>query len=104
MIRLAFGDAMAGMVPYVVQRGDYLLKIALRMGFVADTVWNDPKNADLRAARPDMHVLCVGDVLYVPDKPRRAWHPLSVGSSNKFKAKVPTVHSTSPATAWQVLE
>jgi hypothetical protein len=83
---------MAGMIPYVVRRGDYLLKIALRMGFDADTVWNDPKNADLRAARPNNRLLCVGDVLYVPEKPPRAWQSLSVGSSNKFKATVPAVH------------
>jgi hypothetical protein len=79
------------MVPYVVRRGDHLLKIALQMGFDADTVWQDPKNADLRKSRPSMNVLCVGDVLYVPQTPQREWMPVKVGSANPYVAKVPTV-------------
>ena len=79
------------MVPYVVRRGDHLLKIALQMGFDADTVWQDPKNADLRKSRPSMNVLCVGDVLYVPKTPARQWMPVKVGSANPYVAKVPTV-------------
>ena len=82
---------MADLVPYVVRKGDFLLKIALKMGFDADTIWQDPKNADLRKSRPSMNVLCVGDVLYVPKKPARKWKSLQVGSKNPFKANVPTV-------------
>lgn len=79
------------MVPYVVRRGDYLLKIAQQMGFDAATVWQDPKNAALRKSRPSMNVLCVGDVLYVPQTPQREWMPVKVGSANPYVAKVPTV-------------
>jgi hypothetical protein len=79
------------MVPYVVRSGDHLLKIALKMGFDANAVWQDPKNAALRALRPSMHVLCVGDVLYVPKQLPPQWMPLKVGSRNPFHAKVPTV-------------
>ena len=84
---------MAGgnLVPYVVRKGEHLLKIALRLGFDAETVWQDPKNADLRAKRPSMHVLCVGDVLYVPDGTDPEWLPINVGAKNPFKAKVPAV-------------
>lgn len=80
-------------VPYVVRAGDHLLKIALRMGFDADAVWKHPKNTALRASRPSMHLLCPGDVLYVPGDPR-TWSPVNVGSSNQFTATVPTVQIT----------
>jgi hypothetical protein len=80
------------LVPYVVRRGDHLLKIALRMGFDADAIWQGPKNAALRATRPSMNLLCVRDVLYVPERPARAWMPIEVGSMNTFVAEVPTVH------------
>jgi hypothetical protein len=82
---------MADLVPYVVRKGDYLLKIALQMGFDAETIWQDPKNAGLRKSRPSMNVLCVGDVLYVPKTPARQWMPVKVGSANPYVAKVPTV-------------
>jgi hypothetical protein len=79
------------LVPYVVRRGDHLLKIALKMGFDAKTIWQDPKNAALRASRPSMNVLCVGDVLYVPKQPAREWKPIKTGSANPFVATVPAV-------------
>ncbi len=79
------------LVPYVVRKGDHLLKIAVKMGFDAKTIWQDPKNAALRASRPSMNVLCVGDVLYVPKQPARDWKPIKTGSANPFTATVPTV-------------
>jgi Putative peptidoglycan binding domain len=82
---------MASMVPYVIRQGDHLSKLAARMGFDADTVWSAPKNANLRKLRPDPHVLCVGDILFVPEPKARAWLPVQVGSANQFTASVPTV-------------
>jgi hypothetical protein len=52
-------------MPYVVRQGDHLAKVAVRMGFDADRVWNSDKNASLRERRPDRNMLCAGDILYV---------------------------------------
>jgi Putative peptidoglycan binding domain len=76
--------------PYVVRQGDYLLKIATRYGFDAETVWNLPENQPLRTARPNPNILRDGDVLYIPE-PRLPSLPLEVGATNSFRAKVPVV-------------
>jgi hypothetical protein len=77
------------MKPYVIQQGDHLTKLAFQMGFDAEQVWSDPANAELRQKRTDKDVLCPGDVVFVPDGPRRAL-PLQGGTSNRYEAKVPT--------------
>jgi hypothetical protein len=38
----------APLQPYVIKQGDHLALLAYKFGFDADTVWNDPKNAQLR--------------------------------------------------------
>ena len=77
------------MKPYVVKQGDHLTKLAHKMGFDADTVWNDSKNAELKKARkPD--ILKAGDVLWVPDEPKKKLS-LTAQSSNAYVAKVPKV-------------
>jgi hypothetical protein len=78
--------------PYVIRQGEYLLQLAHRFGFDADTVWMDDMNADLRKARPNPNVLCPTDVLYIPDQANQepAQHPLDMGSTNTFVADVPT--------------
>jgi hypothetical protein len=81
---------MSAMAPYVVRQGDHLTGLALRMGFDPEVVWNHPKNANLRAARPSGHILCAGDVLYVP-VPEKKWLPASTGQVNQYVAKVPKV-------------
>jgi hypothetical protein len=76
------------MEPYVVKQGDYLLKIAHRRGFDADAVWNDSRNAKLRALRPSPDVLFPGDILYVPDDEESppTVHRLVTGATNEFTA------------------
>ena len=81
------------MRPYVVRQGDYLIKLAARDGFDADSVWNHPKNQALRAERKNPNMLHPGDVLFLPDE-KAEWHELRVGSENMFTANVPTVSVT----------
>lgn len=76
--------------PYVVREGEHLLQIATREGFDADSVWNDPKHDDLRKRGRTPDFLCAGDVLTIPDKPRK-WVAAKVGQVNAFTAKVPKV-------------
>lgn len=80
------------MVPYVVRTGDYLRKLAARFGFDAEAVWNDPKNADLRAVRRSMDVLVSGDLLYLPapDDVDRS-RPVHQGATQSYQANVETI-------------
>ena len=79
------------MTSYVVRRGDHLVKIATSRNLDPDAVWNHPKNDDLRKRRTSMHVLCAGDVVFLPDPPPVKWRSLNVGSSNSFVATPKTV-------------
>lgn len=75
---------------YVVKQGDHLAKLAFLLGFSADEVWNDPKNAELKAARPDPDLLAPGDVLYIPDASPENM-AVQGGTSNDYAASVPEV-------------
>lgn len=75
------------MKPYVVKQGDYLEKIAHALSFDPGTVWDDPKNADLKKNR-DPNLLHPGDILYVPDR-KQQWLPLKMGTDNLYVATVP---------------
>lgn len=76
--------------PYVVQPGDYLLKLSLRYGFDADRVWNLPANKRLRDQKREPHMLADGDVLFIPDEPRK-WLPVKTGADNTYTATMPKV-------------
>ncbi len=78
------------MKPYVVKQGDYLTKLAHTRGFSTDEVWNHAKNAELKRARKDPNVLRAGDVIFVPDAPKKKL-PVSVAAENTYSAKVPKV-------------
>lgn len=82
---------MAGpMTPYIVRQGDYLAKLAFVKGFDADTVWNDPKNEDLRNLRQDPNILAPGDILYVPES-KKDDLALQHGTDNDYAATVPKI-------------
>ena len=78
------------MKPYVIKQGDYLLKLAHHLGFDADTVWNDDANAELKDARKDPDMLQAGDILMVPDEPKKQLD-LKKETENNFVAAVPKI-------------
>ncbi|AUX25621.1 uncharacterized protein SOCEGT47_061700 [Sorangium cellulosum] len=78
-------------VPYVIQQGDHLRKLAFRAGIDAETLWRHEKNQELSSRRKNMDLLLPGDVLHVPAEPAPALD-LHVGTMNRYKAKVPAMH------------
>jgi hypothetical protein len=83
--------------PYVIRQGDHLALLAYKFGFDADTVWNDPKNAQLRQAgqlSQDPNILTPTDMLYIPDPAPPAMKSLEPGTTNTFVADPPTVSFT----------
>lgn len=83
------GVTMAGSMLYVVRSGDHLSRIAHENGLDADSIWNHPKNADLKKLRGNPNILCQGDILYLPDSPSPKWFPVTLGTTNKFVAQIP---------------
>jgi hypothetical protein len=79
--------------PYVIRQGDHLRSLAYQLGFDADAVWSDPKNADLKQLRPNPNILLPGDVLYVPDGDDPT-HDLVTGATNSFVSDAPVAGVT----------
>jgi hypothetical protein len=76
---------------YIVRQGDCLANITERFGFSSyRTIWNDPKNADLRERRPNPNVLCPGDQIYIPErKSKTTDHPAD--AKHTFVVRKPVV-------------
>ncbi len=52
-----------------VTQGEFLAQIAAKYGFRNPaTIWDDPRNAQLKKKRKSPHVLMPGDILVIPDK------------------------------------
>jgi len=76
--------------PYVIRKGDYLTKLAHEMGFDPAWVWSHPKNAELTAKRKSFDMLQAGDLVFVPDEPRRKL-AVEAEAGNAYVARVPRV-------------
>lgn len=80
----------APVTTYVIRQGDYLSRVAPRLGLSALGVWNHPDNAALRERRGSMDCLQPGDVVHLPDAPVEG-ESLRVGQTNRFRGHPPTV-------------
>jgi hypothetical protein len=75
---------------YVVRQGEYLEQIAYKLGFDAEAVWAHEKNEDLRKSRKDHHhILCAGDILYIPATDAQPDLSLTTGQDNNYQTKIP---------------
>jgi hypothetical protein len=77
---------------HVVRAGEYLAKIAHNAGLDPEAIWNHPKNAELRARRPDRNILSEGDVLFLSVEDP-APLSLQIGGANRYAATVPEVET-----------
>jgi N-acetylmuramoyl-L-alanine amidase len=71
---------------HIVQQGDCISSIAAEYGFLPESLWNDPANAQLKSRRKDMNVLLPGDVVNVPDKRLRS-ESRATGAKHRFRRK-----------------
>ncbi len=71
---------------YVVKQGECIESIALAHGYLPDTLWNHPDNAQLKRERKDPSLLLPGDRVQVPD-PRPKQEPGADGRKHRFHRK-----------------
>ncbi|MEM6992923.1 MAG: peptidoglycan-binding protein [Myxococcota bacterium] len=71
---------------HVVKAGESVVSLSERYGLYAQTIWDAPENADLRAARPDMNTLLPGDILTIPDI-RQKVQAIASGQLHCFRRK-----------------
>lgn len=56
------------MAKHTIRKGECILSVADKYGFLADTLWNHAENAKLKQKRKDPSVLFPGDEVFIPDK------------------------------------
>lgn len=71
---------------HTVQQGESVMSIAEGNGFLWETLWNHPKNSQLKAKRVDPGVLMPGDVLHIPDRGEKK-ESAGVDQCHNFKRK-----------------
>jgi hypothetical protein len=71
---------------YVIQAGDDMASLAAEQGFIWQSLWNLPENAELRRIRQDPYVLLPGDRVWVPD-PRIKEESGATDQNHKFVLK-----------------
>jgi hypothetical protein len=77
------------MTEHIVQDGETLIGLASRYGLESwQEILDHPRNAELKAKRPDPGVLRPGDELYIPNPALRR-EPSAIDAEHKFKVARP---------------
>lgn len=71
---------------HVVRQGECIESIARAHGYLPDTLWNHPDNAQLKRERKDPSLLLPGDRVQVPD-PRPRQEQAADGRKHRFRRK-----------------
>ena len=73
-------------IRHEIKQGESVISLSEQHGLFADTIWNDPANAELKEKRKNMNILMPGDILVIPDKqPKEVNRP--TGNVHKFQRK-----------------
>ena len=81
------GDGSDGSQTVTVGSDDSILSIAKQNGFYWSTLWNHPKNSQLKSLRKKPEVLQEGDQVYVPKiDPKKESNPTRRTTSSSSKA------------------
>jgi hypothetical protein len=84
---MTLGGRGGRMPDYTVKQGDYLSKIAKNHGFQDyRTIWDHPRNAELKKKRKNPNILYPGDVLHIPEKQTKEVTG-GTGQKHRFRAK-----------------
>jgi N-acetylmuramoyl-L-alanine amidase len=71
---------------HVVKQGECTESIAYEHGLFWKTIWNDPKNAELKQVRKNPSALLPGDKIHVREKEEKT-HPGATGKRHRFRRK-----------------
>ncbi len=74
------------MKDHSVEQGECLTSIAHQYGFFWQTLWNHPRNAELKQQRKSPNTLLPGDTVHIPDK-RLKEEARETGSLHRFRVK-----------------
>jgi N-acetylmuramoyl-L-alanine amidase len=56
------------MPEHIVVPGDCVASLAFDSGLLPETVWDHPKNAELKKRRGNRNILLPGDTIFIPEK------------------------------------
>ena len=71
---------------HIVKQGDSLTSIADQYGFFWQTLWNHPRNSQLKAQRQNPNILMAGDQVFIPEK-RLKDEPAETGKVHRFRVR-----------------
>jgi len=71
---------------YRVRQGECITNISIKHGFIPETLWNDPANAQLKENRRNHNILYPGDQVTIPEL-RLKEEQGGTGSRHRFRRK-----------------
>lgn len=71
---------------YVVRQGDSIESIAFDYGLLWETIWEDPKNAELKDLRKNPNALLPGDIVHIKVNQEHNL-PAATNKKHKFRRK-----------------